>query len=202
MSKNEESKESEIKVILLGDSGVGKTNLINIVTGKEFNENENVSIANSLSKKIIKLNENEYKINLWDTIGQEKFRQLTKLFYYNSKIVIFVYDITSRESFNSLPNWVKEVEEIIGNDIIKGLIGNKIDLFLKEEVGQAEGEKFAKSINAEFLTVSAKESPPKLFEDFLAVLVGKYISKQTGVKLDFFPITKKQNQPKKYKKCC
>ena len=202
MSQNEESNEGEIKVILLGDSGVGKTNLINIVTGKEFNENEIITIASSFSKKIININGNEYNINLWDTIGQEKLRQLTKLFYINSKIVIFVYDITSRESFNSLPNWVKEVEEIIGNDIIKGLIGNKMDLFIQEEVEPVEGEKFAKSINAEFLTVSAKNDSPKIFEDFLAVLVANYISKQTGVKLDFFPITKNQNQPKKHKKCC
>ena len=89
-----DSEEEAIKVILLGESGVGKTNLISITNGGNFNENEVVTSSLSFSVKKLNVNGKEYAINLWDTVGQERLRNLTKLFYNDSKIVIFVYDIT------------------------------------------------------------------------------------------------------------
>ena len=132
MSKKKVQLAGEIKIILLGESGVGKTNLINILMGIPFNDNEKSSASNSYSEKKVTINNKLYKLNLWDTIGQEKFRQLTKIFYKDSKIVIFVFDITSKESFDELQNyWVRDVKEQIGDDgIVKGVIANKMDLFL------------------------------------------------------------------------
>ena len=80
-----DSQEDEIKVILLGESGVGKTNLINITMGKDFNKIEAASSTNSFSIKKLTVKGKEYTIKLWDTIGQEKLRTLTKLFYNDSK---------------------------------------------------------------------------------------------------------------------
>ena len=167
----EENLENQIKIILLGNSGVGKTNLINIAIGVSFNEDEKTTTASSFSVKKIILNRQEYRINLWDTIGQEQFRQLTKIFFNNSKIVIFVYDITNKDSFEALPSWKKDVEEQLGDDYIKGVVANKSDLYLEEEVPTEEGQEYANNIEAKFLLVSAKKDDPKKFEDFLRVLL-------------------------------
>ena len=146
----EENKEEEIKVILLGNTGVGKTNLINIATGNKFNEDEKATAAASYSVIKIEIDNKYYNINLWDTIGQERYRQLTKIFFNNSKIVIFVYDITKPESFEALKDWKKDVEDQIGTGFVKGVVANKNDLYLEEKVKQEDGENYADSINATF----------------------------------------------------
>ena len=89
----------------------------------------------------------KFKVNLWGTVGQEKYRQIVKLFFAYSKIVIFVYDITSAKSFKGIESWHEEIIESIGDDIIKGVVGNKIDLFENEAFNEEEAEKYAKSIN-------------------------------------------------------
>ena len=156
MSNDDDTPDNEIKVILLGNSGVGKTNIINIVTGGKFEEYEKTTSSASFAVKKMKVRGKEYILNLWDTIGQEQFRQLTKIFYNNSKIVIYVYDITCKESFDDLNYWTKDVEEQIGQDIIKGIVANKMDLYLKEEVKTEDGENYAESVGAKFLEFSAK----------------------------------------------
>ena len=165
-----------IKVVLLGETGVGKTNIINIATNQSFEPEEKTTIVSSFSKVILKIKKKQYQLNIWDTIGQEQFRQLTKLFYNTSKIVIFVYDITSKKSFNELKNyWVKDIESKLGNNIIKGLIANKSDLFLYEQVKEEEGEEYAKSINAKFLMFSAKDDSTQKIQDFLSILLNEVI---------------------------
>ena len=176
----DENGNENIKVILIGNSGVGKTNLINVSSGGNFNPLEKSTLASSFI--IIKLNvENrQYNLQIWDTIGQEKLRALSKLFFKNSKIVIFVYDITKRESFLGLNDWHQEVKDIIGDDTIKGVVGNKIDLFTKEEVKDEEGEEYANTINALFRTTSAK-TEPKGFTEFLQELINEYDKKSKKV---------------------
>ena len=176
-----DSQDEYIKVVLLGESGVGKTNLINILTGGEFNENEKLTMASSFLLKKIKVNDKEYTIQIWDTIGHEKLRTLTKLFYTNSKIVIFVYDISVKASFEALKDyWINDVEQKLGKDIIKGVVGNKIDLFLNQQVSQEEGQEYAESIGAQFLETSAKSDNPKKFEDFLINLFEQFLNKNVA----------------------
>ena len=168
----------DLKVILLGESGVGKTNLINRVMGEEFNEGEISTTNSSFSLKKLKLGQTEYSVKLWDTIGQEKFRHLTKLFYSDSKIVIFVYDISIKESFDALKDyWVKDINDKLGENIIKGVVGNKIDKVIEEQVTPEEGEEYAKSIGARFLATSAKTEGPQKFEELLTQLLGDYLTK-------------------------
>jgi len=166
----------DVKVILIGNSGVGKTNLINISTGGEFNEIEKSSTTASYSKKQMNIKGDLYNLSLWDTIGQEKLRHLSKLFYKKSKIVIFVYDITQKTTFEGLNSWYEEIKQELGEDIIKGVVGNKQDLFMKEEVKEEEGEKYAKSINAKFRLTSAK-CDGEGFINFLELLLNEYINK-------------------------
>ena len=199
------SEDDEIKVILLGESGVGKTNLINIVTGVEFNENEGSTSTSTFSMKKLNVGGKVHRIKLWDTIGQEKLRTLTKLFYNNSKIVIFVYDITHQDSFEELKNyWVKDVEEKLGKNIIKGIVANKIDLFLNEQVTQEEGEEYAESIDALFITTSAKTEGPAKFEDFLIKLYEKYLSgnKEKNNNKSVILRKKKNAHNNKKRECC
>ena len=204
MSKEneEENQEDGVKVILIGESGVGKTNLINIAIGDNFSENEKSTTASTLSLKKIKLNNKEYNLDLWDTIGQEQYRQLTKIFFNNSKIVIFVYDISSKTSFEALPGWINDVDEQIGNNYIKGLVANKSDLYLEEEVKNEEGEEFANKIGARFLTISAKCDDPKKFEEFLVELVKEYIEKRKSIGSRNFSIDRRKSSENTDKRNC
>ena len=170
----------DVKVILIGNSGVGKTNLINISTGGEFNEIEKSTTTASYSKKQFNIEGDLYNLSLWDTIGQERLRHLSKLFFKNSKIVIFVYDITQKTTFVGLNSWYEDVKQQLGDDIIKGVVGNKQDLFMKEEVGDEEGEKYAESINAKFRLTSAK-ADAEGFINFLELLLKEQINKN-GIK--------------------
>ena len=202
MSQNNEDEEKEIKVILLGEAGVGKTNLINRATGQDFNPFSKTTGSSSFSKMIVNVRNQNFEINLWDTIGQEQFRQLTKLFYNNSKIVIFVYDITSHKSIDELKNyWVKDIESKLGNDIIKGVVANKIDLYLEEEVKEDEGEEFAKSIDAKFLTISAKTDNADKFKKYITELVEDFLL--SGLNTGSDRITLSTNtRNKNNKNCC
>ena len=203
MSNGRESlqHENDLKTILLGIQGVGKTNLIKIATGRKFEEEQNSTLSVSFFEKKIVIDKLEYKIDLWDTIGQENLRQLTKLFYNNSKIVIFVYDITSLKSFEELKSWHEEVIDQVGNDIIKGVVGNKMDLYYNEQVKEEQGKEFAKSIGAEYLSISAKTDPPKKFEDFLILLVKAYL--KTGKLRKYsLKIGKDHFADNKNKNCC
>jgi len=209
------SDEDDLKVILLGESGVGKTNLINRAMGQDFNEEEISTTGSSFSLKKIKIGEKEYNVKLWDTIGQEKFRHLTKLFYSDSKIVIFVYDISVQESFDALKDyWVKDINDKLGENIIKGVIGNKIDKVIEEKITPEEGEEYAKSINARFIVTSAKTEGPQKFEELLTQLLGDYLTKigkndvkednnedNTNKKVELKKNKEKSDGKKKKRKC-
>ena len=158
-NNTDSERENSIKIIWVGDSGTGKTNLITVAAGFEFNSNSLSTTSCSYVQIKIKKDEKEYKVNLWDTIGQEKYRSLTKIFLKDSKIVIFVYDITKEESFESLPFWKKIIDDVVGETPILAVIGNKNDLYLDEKVKEEDGEKYAKSIGAKFLLTSAKNDP-------------------------------------------
>ena len=198
-----EDEEKGYKVILLGESSVGKTSLIKISIGKQFDSYEQPTLTASYFTKNIKYKKQIYKFYLWDTIGSERYRALTKNFFQNSKIVLLVYDITSKKSFKSLDYWFEAVKNVIGEDFLLAIIGNKIDLYLEEQVTLEEGQKYAEEKKAKFQLMSAKTSPAK-FVDFLDGLFIEYIDnyitekdKQSqGIQINKF----KKN--KKKRKCC
>ncbi len=163
--------EIEIKAILIGESGVGKTSLINVCIGNPFNEGEKPTISNTFAKKIFEINSKKYIIDLWDTAGQERYRNMAKLFYKDAHIVIFVYDITNENSFNSLKDyWIKEVEEYLGDMPICGIVGNKKDLYFDESVKEATVKEYADSKNIKYKIVSAKNEPNG-FNEFIEELL-------------------------------
>ena len=174
---NDAKNETKIKIILLGDSGTGKTSLINSFEGKNFLEQTTSTIGAQYIRDIIKINNNIYHLHIWDTAGQEQFRSVSKIYFKGADIIIFVYDITNIDSFKSLTDfWVDYVEKLIGKDKVFGLAANKVDLFDKSQVSKEEGEKFSKDINAIFKETSAKEDEQG-FKDFIKLLVNEYILK-------------------------
>ena len=152
---NDEDSE-EIKTILVGMSGAGKTNIINAMIDQPFDSNKISTLTSSFVDKYIVIKNKKYHIELWDTAGQERYRSLTKIFVKDSKIVIFVYDITTRESFEEINYWVETVKEILGDSPIYGLIGNKKDLFMNEVIDEDTGKNKAEEIGALFKLTSAK----------------------------------------------
>ena len=200
MSDHEEPEE--IKVILIGDSGVGKTNLINTSVGLEFEEDKQSTISGSCLEKIIQINKKKYSINLWDTAGQEAYRGVTKLFFNGSQIVILVYDITRHESFESLEDWLKMCKEIINEeDCVYGIVGNKNDLYLNSQVKEEEIQKFANSFNSSFKLVSAKTDPER-FTDYLIELVKIYKKLNKGELKNTVKLKNENNNENIEKKNC
>ena len=152
----------QIKLILLGDSGVGKSSIIKRYMEDSFEDNITSTLGSSFLEKTVNVKGKKVKIEVWDTAGQEEFRSVTKIFVKNSKIIILVYNVTDKNSFDGLNYWYDFIQKELGQNVILGLAGNKTDLIFEdgfdEEITSEEGKEFAKKINANFALVSAKES--------------------------------------------
>ena len=174
--------DKPIKVILVGDQGVGKTNLINVSIGLMFNDKEQTTISSSFVIKKIKINDETYSLQLWDTIGQEKYKHLTKLFFKESKIVILVYDKSHQETFKKIDFWFNEIKVVLNtDDIVLGIAANKDDIDPNEDdVNEEKAREYAKSINARFKLTSAKINANG-FDNFLRELLIDYIKKCGGI---------------------
>ena len=201
MSKNnkKDNNTKRIKIILLGEVGTGKTNLINAFFNKPFNPNPNTTFSSEYSKKEIKIDGNKYIIDIWDTAGQEKFSSMTKIFIKGAHIVILVYDITSKKSFQQLKFWVNILDEILWEYPIIGLVGNKIDLFSEQIVPKENGIKYAKEINAIFCETSAKEDKHG-FQDYVKDLVKTVVINNKNIDIFEEKISLKYTK-KKSSKC-
>ena len=170
------SNNDEIKAILVGKSGVGKTNLINTCAGDKFDPSTTPNITTNLRQKKFEINNKEYVINLWDTMGQETYLSINKIFFKGAEIVIFVFDITKKDSFDKLDFWIENVVEILGTDFACGIVGNKNDLFLEAEVTEEEVKKYANSKGIKYKLVSAK-TDPESFSEFLEILIKEPMNK-------------------------
>ena len=193
-------EEPEYKVIFLGNSGVGKTQLINSILGNKF-DSESLSTTNAtFLSKYFKIKKKNYKINLWDTAGQEIYKSITSLFVKGSCIVIFVYDITDQTSYDDLEFWIEKSQEILENNCIYAIAGNKIDLFCDQKIQEVTAKKLAESKGFFFNQLTAK-GDPKGVNDFVEMLLGKYIEKFGEKKGE---INIKINEKKSSKKfhCC
>jgi small GTP-binding protein len=166
------------KVILLGDSGVGKTCLSNRAINNNFSKNYFATIGFEFSSFNIKINDTIIKLQIWDTCGQELYRSLVSSFYRNTSLGIIVYSIISKESFENIEQWLKDLKTYSNPDIKLFLIGNKLDLENERVISKKEGETLANNYKFNlFMEASAKtginaqnifiEASKILYEDYL-----------------------------------
>ncbi len=149
------------KVVLLGDSGVGKTCIISRYISGAFDQNSPSTNGASYASKIINFEQlnKQISLDIWDTAGQEKYKSLTKFFYKDAAVAILVYDVTQKESFENMKGyWFQQLQEFGSKDLILGVAGNKCDMYEKEEVNENDAKQFAESIGAFFQITSAKNN--------------------------------------------
>lgn len=145
-----------LKILIIGESGVGKSSLLLRFTDDTFDPEIGATIGVDFKVKTLAVDGNKAKLAIWDTAGQERFRTLTPSYYRGAQGVILVYDVTRRETFAKLDNWLNELDTYCTrNDLVKMLVGNKID---KEdrELEREEGLKFARKHSMLFIEASAK----------------------------------------------
>ena len=164
------------RICLLGDAAVGKTSLLTRFCDNSFKENYNNTIGVDFRVVTLKYNNIISKLHIWDTAGQERFRSIAINYLNNSQGFIFVYDITNRESFNNIVNWINLALEKNNHSIANFLVGNKCDIEGERKVDKKEAETLAKERKMFFLETSAKtdNNVQKLFYYFLYKLIEYY----------------------------
>jgi len=146
-----------LKLLIIGESGVGKSSLLLRFTDDAFDHEQAATIGVDFKVKTIHINGDKVKLAIWDTAGQERFRTLTPSYYRGGQGAILVYDVTSRESFQKVDNWLNELETYSTNhDLIKMLVGNKCDMVDERVVTKEEGMKCARKHHMMFIEASAK----------------------------------------------
>ena len=196
------------KVVLVGDTGVGKTSIIERYINDKYDENQKTTLVSSYTfKKIdIKKYNKSVSLDIWDTAGQEVYRSLSKNFYLNASIGILVYDISRKASFESIRDyWYEQLKTFGEEKMIFDVVGNKTDLFQREEVPENEARNFAKSINAGFHLVSCKNCVgiKDLFEDCgRKYLEDNDLTKEDSNKKNKNKIVLKEDKKSEKKKCC
>ena len=155
---NESQNESlKFKLIVVGDQNTGKSCILNRFANEIFEENYKATIGLDFLNKTVNINGQEIHLVLYDTAGQEKFRSLIPMYIREAQIILLIYDITSKESFESIPKWFSDVLNVKNDEAIFALVGNKIDLNDKRVVSFEEGKKLANEKNIIFEEVSAKD---------------------------------------------
>ena len=156
MNSNVNPETPKYKLIFLGDQSVGKSSILNRFLNDTFTEDYQATIGLDFQSKNIQIENQDIHLLLYDTAGQEKFRSLIPMYTRDANIILLVYDITNRDSFNHLPDWLKDLTNINVDEVIFAIVANKIDLNSKREVTPEEGQKFADEHNFVFQEISAK----------------------------------------------
>lgn len=146
------------KVLIIGNSGVGKSCLLLRFAEDMFSDNYISTIGVDFKIRKLELEGKSIKLQIWDTAGQERFRTITKSYYRGSNGIVVVYDITDRESFEQVQHWMSEIDAHAQADVCRLLVGNKCDLADKRAVKTEEGEALARQYGIPFLETSAKDS--------------------------------------------
>ena len=201
-------EDYKLKVVIVGDSGVGKSNLIKRFTTNEFLANSKATVGVEFLSKSYKINDKIFKIEMWDTAGQERYKSITSAYYKGAKGALVVYDTTSAQSFENVDKWYNEIKEKTGKDIKLILIGNKIDLAEQKVVNTDEALAKAKTWGIPLMETSAKSAVnvKEAFHDLLKEMYlemnknlqnveNKNLENNNGVQLDV-------NEKKEKKRCC
>ena len=178
------------KIVLVGESGVGKSNLLLRFTRNEFDADKRSTIGVEFATRSITYCEKNIRAQIWDTAGQERYRAITNAYYRGALGALVVYDITKKNSFESVERWLQELHDNADKKVVQMIIGNKSDLSQTREVETAEGEEMAKKNGAFFFETSALDGTnveeafmtllKKIYDD--SVQVNENDAKSTDVK--------------------
>lgn len=169
------------KLLIIGDSGVGKSCLLLRFAEGAFNDSYISTIGVDFKIRNLKVDDKSVKLQIWDTAGQERFRTITSSYYRGAHGIIIVYDITDKSSFENVKMWLSEIEKYASNEVTKLLVGNKSDLTDKRAVDVEEGRAYANQLGIPFLETSAKEATN--VEKAFTLMAGE-IKKRQGDKLE------------------
>ena len=199
---NESNFDNTIKLLLIGDSSVGKTNFVFRFVDNRFQTVHLTTIGFDFKSKIVTLpnSKKTLKLQIWDTAGQERYMSLNQNLFLKVHGVILMYDISNRESFDHLTKWLDLIKDAI-NDIPIVLVGNKIDKEEERLVSYNEGEQLAKELNISFFESSGKENKnvKEPFYSLCEEIINKMKNERTST--NNFSINNQKEKEKK-KKCC
>lgn len=178
MSNQEEEYDFLLKIVIIGDSGVGKSNLLQRFTKNEFCHDSKATIGVDFATKQMVLHDWKVKTQFWDTAGQDKYRAITSAYYKNAQGAILVYDIASANSFKNCVTWLKEVRQYAEPGVQVLLLGNKTDLQTQRQVQTDDAREYAKANNMFFMEVSAYDNEENCVEKSFMILVEDILEKK------------------------
>ena len=195
--------DSVYKVLILGDSSVGKTCFLLKYTDKVFNEVYMSTIGLDYRLKTLTLkNGKKVKLQIWDTAGQDRFRTITNNYYEGAHGIILIYDITNTETYDNVENWISQIKEEASPNVVIYLVGNKVDMEDKRKVTTEEGQKVADENNLPFIETSAKSdiNVNETFDNLVEKMdsVFSNLEKKDSVSISGNNLNKDNNK----KKCC
>jgi len=190
------------KVVLVGNSGVGKSKLLARFTKEEFVQDSKATIGIEFAHKDIHIQNQLIRAQIWDTGGQERYRSITAVYYRDAVGALLVYDVSNRKSFNDLDHWLKEVRTATGEETRVLVIGNKSDLASTREVSLEEAARYAETNGLKVIETSAKDSS-NVQEAFLGILNDIFNKHRPSPSVHSrgSKLSGKQNPPKK-SGCC
>ena len=209
MTKLPDEYDYLFKLIIVGDTNVGKTNIMSKYIKDQFNITSKSTIGVEFGTKILEIDNKKVKAQIWDTAGQERYKSITSAYYKGAKGAFIVYDITNKSTFESVDKWIKDLNSYGDKNLTMLLIGNKSDLEDKRIINKEEGEEKAKSFELGFIETSAYngDNIDQAFDIMLKEVLKRYIVENdvnndefeggTGNNIELV----KKNETKK-KKCC
>ena len=190
--------DAKYKILILGDSTVGKTCFLTRYTDNTFQEEYLASIGMDYKiKSYEKEDGNSIKLYIWDTAGQDRFRSITRNYYKGADGIILIYDITKKDTFENVRNWINNIKDEAPDRVVLILVGNKVDDERNRVVPKSEGEEIAKEFNLPFFECSAKSdiNVTPVFDTLIKKIIEVNPKNREGQKLN-------QNKKAEKKKCC
>lgn len=198
MAAERDSYDVMMKLLMVGDAGVGKSSILLRFTDDSFDDHLQSTIGVDFKVKVMEADGKRIKVTIWDTAGQERFRTLTSSYYRGAQAILMTYDVTNRDTFKNVGQWLQEVSMYCpggGSGVVKVLVGNKVDM-ADRAVSKSEGEAYARSKGMIFIETSAKttvgikqvfeEAVHKVLENpaLMADLHPSTARRDAGVRLD------------------
>ena len=204
-SQSEDNYDEKIKIMIIGESKIGKTSLISRYCNNKFNGGAYLStIGIDFQIKNLVINKKNIRLQIWDTAGQERYRNIAKNYFQSSDGFIIVYDISDIESFEKLDYWIEQIKTNSQENIKMILFGNKCDLIDDRQIKKEEGEEYAKTKKIKFFEVSAKDGTNvnEAFEYFVNDILNSFSQTENYKKRKSKMLSVPIELPKKKSSCC